>query len=114
MRGTYTDTPTVSNATLTGDYVGAFHAWGVDSAGAWRRGATINYRIDGPPTDGGVPIALYFSTGTNDNGLANPKMPRMQIGSNGTVTVNDLAGSGNAYVCVDAGGTIFRSTSPCL
>jgi len=114
MRGAYTDTPTAANAVNTGDYVGAFHAWGVDPTGVWRRGATINYYVDAPPTNGGVPIALLFSTGTNDNGLANPKVPRMIIGSDGTVTVKDLVGTGNAYVCVDSNGVLSRSTSPCL
>jgi hypothetical protein len=113
MRGAYTPTPTAANATLEGDYVGAFHAWGVDAAGTWRRGATINYYIDGPPTDGGVPIALFFSTGTNDDGNPNWKRPRMTIGSNGKVLINDLIGTGNAYVCVDATGTIFRSLTAC-
>lgn len=114
MRGVYTASPTAANATLDGDFVGAFHGWGVDASGTWRRAATLSYYIDGPPTAGGVPIAMAFFTGTNDDGLANPKLERMTVGSDGKVTIKDLVGTGNAYVCVDSAGTIFRSNSPCL
>jgi hypothetical protein len=100
MRGAYTTSPTVANATLNGDFVGAFHAWGVDSAGSWRRGATINYFIDSAPTNGGVPIALLFSTGTNDDGLANPKTPRMRIGSDGKISI----GNGNTAAVISGNG----------
>lgn len=100
MRGSYTSTPTVANATLNGDFVGAFHAWGVDSAGAWRRGATINYFIDAAPAAGSVPIALLFSTGTNDDGLANPKTPRMRIGSDGKISI----GNGNTAAVISGAG----------
>lgn len=115
MRGGYTESPTSANAVLQGDYMGAFHAWGIDTGGVWRRGATINYYVDAPPTNGGVPIALLLSTGSNDDGLANRKMPRLIIGSNGKVTVKDLAlpGGGNAYACVDENGVLYRSTSAC-
>ncbi len=116
MRGSYTDTPSTANSVLNGDYIGAFHAWGVDAAGTWRRGATINYYVDAPPTDGGVPVALLFSTGSNDDGNPNPKQPRMIIGSDGKITVTEFAVThtgGSAYVCVDNNGVLYTSETGC-
>lgn len=37
----------------------------------------------------------------------------LRIGANNEVTVTNFTGSGNDYVCVDAGGTLFRSNTAC-
>lgn len=85
MRGSYTATPTVANSVVAGDYVGALHGWGVDAAGVWQRGATINYYVDGTVASNSVPLAILLSTGSNDSAGAfpNSKQPRLTIGSNG-------------------------------
>ena len=38
---------------------------------------------------------------------------RMRISAEGQVSINDLAGTGNAYVCVDYAGQIYRSATVC-
>jgi len=116
MRGAYTETPTTANSLLQGDYVGAFHGWGVDTTGVWRRGATLSYYVDAPPTNGGVPIAMAFFTGSNDNGLANPKAERLTVSSNGDIKISAFAVShvgGSAYVCVNSSGVLYTSETGC-
>ena len=39
--------------------------------------------------------------------------PRLKVNSGGTITIPDLAGTGNDYVCVNSTGTLFRSNTAC-
>jgi hypothetical protein len=97
--------PTAVSST---DNIVAFHGQAYDG-NSWVVPASFMFVVDGPVSDQNVPAAMIFKTGA-----VNPTPERMRISSAGTVTISDLAGSGNAYVCVDSAGVIFQSGSPCL
>ena len=101
-------TETVPAAVVNGDNIVGFHGQVYDGT-SWIVPASFMYVVDGPVSTGSVPGAMIFKTGT-----VNPTPERMRISSDGSITMSSLAGSGNAYVCVNATGVIFRSTSPCF
>lgn len=95
-------------AVQSGDNIVAFHGQTYDGT-QWITPASFMYVVDGTPSAGSVPTAMIFKTGT-----INPTPERMRISSDGEITMSNLTGAGSAYVCVDANGVLFRSTSPCL
>jgi len=64
----------------------------------------------------GVWNGIAFKTAPEYTSLGGPSNmeTRLFIGDDGHVTINDLAGSGNAYVCVDGDGKLFRSATACV
>jgi len=75
--------------------------------------AEIGFKVDGPVSDGIGPQRIAFSTSATSSSA---KVERLTIGSNGTITISDLAGNyngGSAYVCVNNSGVIYASESPC-
>jgi len=84
-------------AVLTGDYVGAFHGspWNGTN---YVTTATVNYLIDGTVTSGATgnaPQSMLFSTGLNNNGVADPgnKTERVRITSAGNVILANKGGT---------------------
>jgi hypothetical protein len=100
-------TETVPTSVAAGDNIVGFHGQVYDGT-SWIVPASFMYVVDGPVSTGSVPGAMIFKTGT-----INPTPERMRISSNGSITMGSLAGSGNAYACVDASGKLYRSSTPC-
>lgn len=100
-------TEAAPTAVINGDNIVAFHGQAYDGT-SWLVPASFLYLLDGPVSTGSTPAAMIFKTGT-----IHPTPERMRISSDGTVSVSDLAGSGNAFVCVNASGQIYRSATAC-
>jgi hypothetical protein len=98
-------------ATQSGDSIGAFHGYGHDGTDP-QSGASLFYKQDGAASAGAVPMGITLATGSSFASRGN----RMVIGSNGTITLPDLASTytgGSAYVCVYDSGVIYASETAC-
>lgn len=88
--------------------------YGAGAGWLWaRNGAGISAKADGPWSDSSIPA--YFSFETASSGSIS-RSERLRIGSDGVITVNNLAGTysgGSAYVCVNNSGQIYASESAC-
>jgi len=62
-----------------------------------------------------IAIILYFLSNTiTGNSIKLKDQERLQQPNNDSNESNNpLSGDGNAYVCVDSEGNIFRSETPC-
>jgi len=92
-------------AVLQGDFVGAFHGspWNGTN---YITSATINYVVDGPVTSGptgNAPQSMLLSTGSNNNGIADPgnKTERVRITSAGNVIVGNKGGNASAALATN-------------
>jgi|GEM_PF-6321983 len=97
-------------ATTIGDYIGFFDTQ-VYTGTSYVNAAGFGFIVDGTVTSTDAPTALTFMTGTRIG--PGGRAERMRIDSSGNVKVNNLAGTGNAYACINANGVLFRSATPC-
>ena len=93
-----------------GDYIGFFDTQ-VYSGSSYVNTAGFGFVVDNTVTATDVPTAATFFTGSRIG--AGGRAERMRITSTGEVNIKNLAGTGNAYACINASGTIFRSATPC-
>ena len=72
---------------------------------------SIEFKVDGSVKDNkGVPTRMEFYTMPEDG---TTRQSRMVIWSDGQVKVTDLKGGGDAFVCVNSNGHLFRSATAC-
>lgn len=105
-RGTYAS-PT---AVVDGDYVAWFNVKGHDGTD-YQAPAAFGFRVDGPVSTENVPTSFVVYTGYKQGTPG--RSQRFTVSSSGDVIFNDLTGSGNAYLCIDSTGKVFRSDTAC-